>query len=55
LNKATSDIFGAIVEYYDNNNPNYKIGEGGTDDYFNNLEGAPGSIIEIMCHAAYVN
>ncbi len=27
LNEAMSDIFGTIVEFYDNNNPDYEIGE----------------------------
>ncbi|UOY91003.1 M4 family metallopeptidase [Ectobacillus sp. JY-23] len=27
LNEALSDIFGTLVEYYDNNNPDYEIGE----------------------------
>lgn len=27
LNEAISDIFGTLVEYYDNRNPDYEIGE----------------------------
>lgn len=27
LNEAMSDVFGTLVEFYDNNNPDYEIGE----------------------------